>query len=239
MDKTARPRQLSPMTDSPSYKDQARPIALEDRAHGEDARLFSPSVGRNKDVIAETFAAHVGDGAHVLEIGSGTGEHGAHICKRLPGVRWRPSDPDPASRASIAAWADAEGLCAIAAPVAIDATATVWGVEDDAPFDAVVSINMIHIAPYAAALGLFAGAGRLLRPDGILFLYGPFMRGGAHTSPSNEDFDMSLKSKDPGWGVRDMDALAEDAASHGLVFDKAVDMPANNFVVLFRKTAST
>ncbi|MGH6792663.1 MAG: DUF938 domain-containing protein, partial [Methyloceanibacter sp.] len=121
----------------------------------------------------------------VLEIGSGTGEHVICFAKALPGLFWLPSDPDAASRASIKAWSVIEGLPNVRAPVAIDVREGVWGVEDDAPFDAMISLNMVHIAPWEAALGLLAGAGRLLRPDGVLVFYGPFMLGGIHTAASN------------------------------------------------------
>ena len=113
----------------------------------------------------------------MLEIGSGTGEHAICFAKALPGLAWLPSDPDAASRASIEAWIAAERLANVRAPGAIDVCQAVWGVEDDAPFGAMISLNMVHIAPWQAALGLLAGAGRLLRPDGILYFYGPFMSG--------------------------------------------------------------
>ena len=111
----------------------------------------------------------------------------------------------------------------------------VWGVEDDAPFDAMISLNMVHITPWEAALGLLAGAGRLLRPDGILFLYGPFMLGGTHTAASNAAFDADLKRRDPRWGVRDVDDLVGEAAPHGLELLELVEMPANNLSLVFVK----
>ena len=111
----------------------------------------------------------------------------------------------------------------------------VWGVEDDAPFDAMISLNMVHIAPWEAALGLLAGAGRLLRPDGILFLYGPFMLGGTHTAASNAAFDADLKRRDPRWGVRDVDDIVSEAAPHGLELREVVQMPVNNLSLVFVK----
>ena len=117
----------------------------------------------------------------------------------------------------------------------IDTRHDVWGVEKDAPLAAVISLNMIHIAPWESALGLLGGAGRLLRRDGALFLYGPFMRGGAHTAPSNAAFDADLKRRDPRWGVRDVDDLAHQAAPHGLELSDIVEMPANNLSLVFVK----
>ena len=156
--------------------------------------------------------------------------------RRCPDFVWQPSDPDPASRASIAAWTAVEGLANVRAPVAIDTRQTIWGVEDDAPFAAMVSLNMIHIAPWESALGLLAGAGRLLGPDGVLYLYGPFMRGGEHTAPSNAAFDADLKRRDPRWGVRDIDDLIGEAAPHGLGLREVIEMPANNLSLVFVRT---
>lgn len=171
----------------------------------------------------------------VLEIGSGTGEHAVHFAKALSCLDWLPSDPDAASRASIKAWINTEKLANVRAPVALDVRQAVWGVEDAAPFDAIISLNMVHIAHWEAALGLLAGAGRLLRLDGVLLLYGPFMLGGTHTAPSNAAFDADLKRRDPRWGVRDIDDLVGIAASHGLDLREVVKMPANNLSLVFFK----
>ena len=171
----------------------------------------------------------------MLEIGSGTGEHAVHFAKALSCLDWLPSDPDAASRASIKAWINTEKLANVRAPVALDVRQAVWGVEDAAPFDAIISLNMVHIAHWEAALGLLAGAGRFLRLDGVLFLYGPFMLGGTHTAPSNAAFDADLKRRDPRWGVRDIDDLVGIAASHGLDLREVVKMPANNLSLVFFK----
>jgi SAM-dependent methyltransferase len=171
----------------------------------------------------------------VLEIGSGTGEHVVCFAKALPRLVWLPSDPDRGSRASIEAWIATERLANVRAPVAIDVRGGTWDVEDDAPFDAMISLNMVHIAPWEAALGLLAGAGRLLRPDGVLFLYGPFMLGRVHTAASNAAFDADLKRRDPRWGVRDVDALVSEAASYGLELHEVATMPANNLSLVFVK----
>src|SRR4029078_459857 len=212
------------------------PVALENRGRDGDGRHFSPSAARNSGPIRELLESVLPKSGTALEIGSGTGEHVVCFAKALPGLLWQPSDPDPAARTSIAAWVAAEGLSSVRAPVAIDTRQAIWGVEVDAPFAAVVSLNMIHIAPWESALGLLAGAGRLLRPDGVFYLYGPFMRSGAHTAPSNAAFDADLKRRDPRWGVRDIDDLVGDAAPHGFGLREVIEMPANNLSLVFVKT---
>jgi cyclopropane fatty-acyl-phospholipid synthase-like methyltransferase len=167
----------------------------------------------------------------VLEIASGAGEHAVFFAKALPGLTWQPSDPDEGARASIAAWTAAEGVANVLPPLALDAREADWDVEG--PFDVVVAINMIHIAPWEATKGLMAGCAHVLKPGGLLFLYGPYKRDGRHTAPSNEAFDASLKARDPAWGVRDLAAVAAEAAARGLSLRETVDMPANNLSVLF------
>lgn len=209
--------------------------ALENRA-AQGARMFSPSTARNRDPIRDAFLKTMPHVGRILEIGGGTGEHAVHLAAALPGAEWRTGDPDEAARRSIAAWIEDAGLPNLFGPHAIDVTQPDWGVEDLAPFAGVVSINMIHIAPFAAAKGLFAGAARLLEPGGKLFLYGPFSKNGAHTAPSNEAFDASLKARDACWGVRDLDRdLAPLAQKNGLRLDALVEMPANNFSAVYRK----
>jgi SAM-dependent methyltransferase len=214
---------------------QDHPDAVEVRNCIGDARQFSPSAARNCGPICEVLTRVLPKRGIALEIGSGTGEHVICFAKALPGLVWLPSDPDPASRASIKAWSATEGLANVRAPVSIDVREEVWGVEDTAPFDAMISLNMVHIAPWEAALGLLAGAGRLLRPDGLLVFYGPFMLGGTHTSASNAAFDADLKRQDPRWGVRDVDELVGAAAPHGLELFELVEMPANNLSLVFVK----
>jgi cyclopropane fatty-acyl-phospholipid synthase-like methyltransferase len=209
--------------------------ALENRAT-EGARMFSPSTARNRDAIRDVFIKTMPHEGRILEIGGGTGEHAVHIAGALPDVEWRTGDPDETARRSIAAWISHADLPNLAGPHAIDVTQDDWGVEDLAPFAGLVSVNMIHIAPFAAAEGLFAGAGRLLGENGKLFLYGPFARNGAHTAPSNEAFDATLKARDPRWGVRDLEReIVPLARNHALSLDALVEMPANNFTAVFRK----
>ena len=202
-----------------------------------DARQFSPSAARNCVPIREVLTRVLPKKGIVLEIGSGTGEHVVCFAKALPRLVWLPSDPDEASRTSIEAWMTSEGLANVRAPVAIDVREEVWGVEDDAPFDAMISLNMIHIAPWEAALGLLAGGARLLRPDGILFLYGPFRLDGKHTATTNAAFDADLKQRDLRWGVRDINDIVSEAVPHGLELREVVDMPANNLSLVLVKAS--
>lgn len=213
-----------------------KPAALEDRARDQE-RLFSPSAARNRDAIREVFLAHMPLEGAVLEIGAGTGEHAVHIASAAPGLVWRASDPDPASRRSIAAWIAHAGLANVEGPHEIDATQPGAA---DGPRDlaGVISINMIHIAPFEAARGLFAIAGARLREDGRLFLYGPFSEGGAHNAPSNEAFDASLKARDPRWGVRDVTRdLAPLASARHLRLAREIPMPANNRALIYAPLA--
>ncbi|MEQ8750526.1 MAG: DUF938 domain-containing protein [Amphiplicatus sp.] len=211
-----------------------REIALEAREIA-GARLHPPSAARNRDPIRDIFLAHMPRKGVILEVGSGTGEHAVHIAAAIPEIRWLPGDPDSVSRASIAAWTDYLGLVNVDPPHTVDVAAAGWEAAFPA-LDGVVSINMIHIAPFEAAKGLIAGAGSLLKPGGRLFLYGPFSRDGAHTAPSNEAFDASLKSRDARWGVRDLEQeIAPLAARSGLSLLKVADMPANNLSIIFEK----
>jgi cyclopropane fatty-acyl-phospholipid synthase-like methyltransferase len=200
---------------------------------GSDPRQFAPAAARNRAPLLEVLRRVLPGGARVLEIGSGSGEHAVFFARGMPGVVWRPSDPDPAACASIAAWIEAESAANILAPVAIDVRAENWGVEAEAPFDALVSLNMVHISPWAATLGLMAGAGRIVRDGGMLFLYGPFKREGRHTAPSNRSFDDWLKARDPSFGVRDLADIA--AAAQGFALHEIVEMPANNLSLVFKK----
>ena len=219
-----------------------RSIAVEDRSCSAAARQFSPSAARNRGPNRDVLTRVLPKNGIVLEIGSGSGEHAVCFAKALPKLIWLPSDPDMDSRASIEAWIVTEHLANVRSPVAIDvrrktwdAEREIWDVKDDAPFDAMVCLNMIHIAPWAAALGLLAGAGRLLRTGGILFLYGPFMRGGAHTASSNAAFDADLKRRDKSWGIRDVGELVSEAAPCGIELREVVKMPANNLSLIFVK----
>ena len=220
----------------PNSDHPPRPVVVEDRSRAADARQFSPSAARNRGPILEVLTRVLPKKGIVLEIGSGSGEHAVCFAEALPRLVWLPSDPDAAARASIEAWIATEGLANLRAPVALDVRGAIWGVEGDAPFDAMISLNMVHIAPWEAALGLLAGAGRLLGPDGVLFFYGPFMQSGIHTAASNAAFDADLKRRDPRWGVRDVDDLVREGAVRGLELREVVKMPANNLSLVFVKS---
>ncbi|MDQ0139958.1 DUF938 domain-containing protein [Cupriavidus necator] len=197
-----------------------------------DARRMAPATERNREPILAVLRQVLPARGTVLEIASGTGQHAVHFAAALPGLTWQPSDPDEAARASIAAWTTHAGLANVRAPLALDVCRQPWGID---AADAVVCINMIHIAPWAAAEALLAGAGKLLGAGGVLFLYGPYRRGGAHTAPSNAAFDAQLRATDPDWGVRDMEAVIALGAAQGLRCDDPVPMPANNFCLVLRK----
>ena len=199
-----------------------------------DARQFAPAAARNREPIWAVLQRHLPARGLVLEVASGSGEHAVHFAQAAgPDVIFQPSDPDPQARASIDAWVGASGLPNICPALALDATSPAWPI---ASADAVLCFNMIHIAPWAAAVGLVGGAARVLAPGGLLFLYGPFRRGGRHTAPSNEAFDRDfLRARNPDWGVRDLEAVAELAAAAGFGPPRVEAMPANNLSVLFRR----
>ncbi|MPZ40999.1 MAG: DUF938 domain-containing protein [Rhizobiales bacterium] len=197
------------------------------------AALRSAAVARNRDPILAVLRRHLPRQGTVLEIASGTGEHAAYFAQQLPHVVWQPTDVDP--DASIEAHRAAANAPNLRAPIALDVTAPNWPVTHA---DAVVSINMIHISPWAAAQGLMAGAARVLAAGRVLYLYGPFKENGEHTAPSNAAFDASLRAHDLQWGVRDVGDARDLAESHGFEFVERVTMPANNLSLVFRRRAS-
>lgn len=213
-----------------------QPSALEPRPVTEDGRRFSPSVRRNRDVLAEAFAQADLRSGHILEIASGTGEHGAHLTAAFERLHWTYSDIDPDSRRSQRAWKQHMGHSRLSGPHFIDTIEPNWGEAEAAgPYDAIFCANMIHIAPFAAAEGLFVGAGRSPHSGAPLCLYGPFARGG-DIAPSNARFRDDLQRRDPSWGVRDLDLqLVPLAADNGLHLETVIEMPANNLFISFHK----
>lgn len=195
----------------------------------------APAAARNREPIREVLARVLPARGVVLEIASGSGEHAAWFAAAFPHVTWQPSDPSPEARASIAAHRADAGLANLAPPLALDAAAGRWPLD---AADAIVCINMVHIAPWRAALGLFAGAARVLPPGGVLLTYGPYRFSGAFTAPSNEAFDRSLRARDPEWGVRDVDDLTAAATSHGIALTETIALPANNHALVFRVAGS-
>jgi cyclopropane fatty-acyl-phospholipid synthase-like methyltransferase len=198
-------------------------------------RLRSPATARNREPILTVLQRVLPPKARVLELASGAGEHAVFFATAMPEIIWQPSDPDADARASIVEWIKAEALTNVRAPVEIDVRSNDWGNKHQAPFDALVAINMIHISPWEATLGLMRGAGRLLRAGGVLFTYGPYKRGGVHTAPSNEAFDASLTARDARWGVRDVADIESAARENGLQLREIVEMPANNLSLVFEK----
>lgn len=195
-----------------------------------DLRQTAAAVARNRDPILSVLRRVLPAHGFVLEIASGTGEHAVHFARALPGLTWQPSDPAPDARASIEAWRVHEGLENLLPALNLDATRHPWPLTHA---DAVVCINMIHIAPWSAAEGLMRGAGAVLDPGGLLYMYGPYRRDGRHTAPSNAAFDEALRRQNPAWGVRDLNDVATLAARHGLVLRDIVEMPANNLSLIF------
>lgn len=197
-----------------------------------DPRRHAPATERNREPILAILREVLPQTGTILEVASGTGEHAIHFARALPNLVWRPSDPDLAAIASIRAWAENARLPNLRPPLLLDASATEWPID---AADAILCINMVHISPWEATVGLMAGAARLLPPGGPLILYGPYLQHGVETAPSNLAFDDSLKSRDPRWGIRQVEDVAALANGHGFVLEAIHPMPANNLTVVFRK----
>jgi len=195
-----------------------------------DHRLDFPATRRNADAILAVLRGVLPEAGLVLEVGAGSGQHARHFAEAFPGLVWQPTDLDPRHRLSIDAWCT--DLANVHRAAALDATADAWPV---GAADALLSVNMIHIAPWRACLGLLSGAADLLATGAPLVLYGPFMIGGRHTAESNAQFDASLRHQDPDWGVRDLDTVAAEAEARGFTFEGTHEMPANNLTVVFRR----
>lgn len=200
------------------------------------SQRHAPATERNRDSILAVLKSELPEQGTVLEIGSGTGQHAVYFAPALAPRIWQPSDLPDENLASIAAWRDAVPCQNLRPALKLDVLDRPWTVEAHAvtpAVSAIVSINMLHIAPWTCCEALLAGAERLLPSDGILFLYGPFKRGGEHTAHSNEAFDKHLRVQDPAWGVRNLESVVELALSHGLALKRVAEMPANNLSVVF------
>ncbi|BAZ07724.1 DUF938 domain-containing protein [Calothrix sp. NIES-3974] len=213
-----------------------------------DARQFAPATQRNRQPILQLLSQVLPPTGTVLEISSGTGEHAVYFAPQLKPRKWIPSDPNPTARASIAAWSQYAPSDNLYPPLDIDAQSPVWATEplatpqweyfshlQDFPITAIVNINMIHISPMESCFGLMAGAERILPPGGILYMYGPYKYNHQHTAPSNEAFDLSLRSQNPDWGVRNLQDVVQIAQNHNLELMQVYDMPANNLSVVYRR----
>ena len=205
------------------------------KQHGDKAangKWSTPSAERNKEPILGVLARVLPRRGQVLEIASGTGQHVVHFAKALPGLTWQPSDPDPELRESIVLRLREEQRPNVNLPIDLDVARLPWPLQTA---DAVVAINMIHVAPWSATPALFEGARALLSAGQVLFLYGPYRRLGHHTSESNARFDLDLRAQDPEWGLRDLEAVSDVAAGAGFVLAETVGMPANNFSLVFER----
>jgi len=196
--------------------------------------LSSPATARNRGPILEVLRSRLPTSGLVLEVAAGAGEHAVFNAAAFPTLQWRPTDVDVQALESIDAWREAAGLPNLLPALRLDAAdPDSWPV---AQADAVISINMVHISPWAAAEGLMAGAARVLPAGGGLFLYGPFFERDVATAPSNLAFDESLRRRNPAWGVRRLEAVAAAAGAEGLALAERIAMPANNLTLVFRKT---
>jgi hypothetical protein len=213
-----------------------------------DSRKFAPATQRNREPILSVLREVLPQKGLVGEISSGSGEHAVYFAPQFPRHYWLPSDPDPTALESIRAWQQEQPTQTLLPPISLDVSQPHWpeSVRQlltqppfiDIPIAAIVNINMIHISPWSATLGLMAGAEALLPIGGVLYLYGPYKQNGMHTAPSNEAFDDMLRSRNPEWGVRDLEAVIAVAEKHHLHWYKTIEMPANNLSIVFTPSAS-
>jgi len=201
-----------------------------------DSRLqHAPAVARNTAPILEVLSEHLPQTGCALEIASGTGQHSVAFAQNFPGIVWWPSDPDAIARKSIKAWAAETKVLNLKAPLDVDVTRAAWHEAFDAPFDAILAINLIHISEWVVTEGLMRGAGELLARGGLLYLYGPYQKDGCHTAQSNIKFDDWLRAQNDAWGVRDMGDVEKLGEVNGLSLAHSIAMPANNFSLIFQK----
>jgi hypothetical protein len=193
-------------------------------------KKFAPATQRNREPIRDVLAGELPATGTVLELASGSGEHVIFMAAAFANLTWQPTDVDPEALASIAAWRTEAALPNVREPLRLDVSEDRWPVTEAA---AITCINMVHISPWTATLGMFAGAARLLAPGALLYLYGPYRFAGRFTAPSNEAFDASLRSRDPSWGIRDVTEL--EAAGSGFALREVISMPANNHSLVFRR----
>jgi hypothetical protein len=197
---------------------------------GAEVKRHAPATERNRDVIAQTLARVLPTEGLILEVASGTGEHVVHFAKMFPALTWQPSDPDPIALASINAWRADSKVPNVRPAMLLDASAD-WPI---AQADAVVCINMTHISPWAATVGLLRNAARLLPQSAVLFIYGPYNQRDVPLADSNAAFDAALRQQNALWGLRFVEDIAAEAHVSGLHLDLVIDMPANNLSLIFR-----
>ena len=194
-------------------------------------KRYAPATERNRDAIVAVLRDALPSSGLVLEVASGSGEHAVHFAATFPALDWQPTDPDPAALTSISAWRAEANLPNLRPPLQLDAS-TDWPIVQA---DAILCINMIHISPWAATLGLLKGAWASLPPGGLLYLYGPYTSANVETAPSNLAFDASLKARDSRWGLRAVEDVIAAAGREGIEFEQMIEMPANNLSLLFRR----
>ena len=200
-----------------------------------EEKLIYPSASRNGEAIFNCLGQYLSAGTSVLEIASGSGQHITGLARQFSTITWQPSDPAAKARASIAAWASEAAVTNLLPPLNLDVIAKQWWTAAKGPFDALMAVNLLHIAPWRACLGLLEGAEHLLSSGGFLYLYGPYKIEGEPWAPSNEAFDRSLRARNPQWGIRSKADVVEAAADHDLKLIGAIPMPANNLSLIFRK----
>ena len=197
-----------------------------------DHRQYAPATVRNRDFILDVLRDVLPTTGVILEIASGSGEHVVHFARNFPSLVFQPSDPEPDALRSISAWTKATNVANVRAPLVLDASQSIWPI---ASADGIICINMVHISPWEATVGLIKGAATLLPPASPLYLYGPYKRKGFTTAPSNQEFDRNLRDRNQTWGLRDLEAVAAIAQSVGFSVPAVTEMPANNLSVVFRR----
>ncbi len=197
-----------------------------------DHRQYAPATVRNRDFILDVLRDVLPTTGVILEVASGSGEHIVHFAKDFPSLVFLPSDRDPDALRSIGAWVKASRVTNVRAPIVLDTAQSPWPI---ASADGIISINMVHISPWDATLGLIRGAAAILPPASPFYLYGPYKRKGVATAPSNQAFDRSLRDRNSTWGLRDLEAVAAMARSVGFSVPVITEMPANNLSVVFRR----
>ena len=199
---------------------------------GADSKRSAPAALRNRAPIASVLREWLPSHGSVLEIASGTGEHAIYFAEQFPGLEWQPTDVHPDALSSIRAWREAAGALNLREPLLLDAASAEWPVERA---DAVLSINMVHISPWASGLGLIEGSARILPSGGPLILYGPWLTDEIETAPTNLAFDADLKRRNAEWGLRKVEDFAAAAADRGIELEQTLAMPANNLMLLLRR----
>jgi hypothetical protein len=197
-----------------------------------DHRQYAPATIRNRDFILDVLRDVLPMTGVILEVASGSGEHVVHFARNFPNLVFQPSDPEPEALLSVAEWVKAAQVTNVRAPIVLDASQSPWPI---ASADGIICINMVHISPWDATVGLITGAAARLPPGSPLYLYGPYKRKGFATAPSNQAFDRNLRDRNPAWGLRDLEAVATIAQSVGFSVPTVIEMPANNLSVVFRR----